>query len=918
MADAVVLTGIVRPTGRSKRPIVAGFRVDASLLRAVTIEDGDDETIAVLATGSGVVDADGAFRLSIEGDGTPEPPITVTVSTADGVQVHRSEITLEQASRPLTLSVRGLPPLEIEPSEDPGRGNPVILTGRVIDDQGRAVPAGLPVVLWGALADTADGDAPTPHPLVITQTQAGGYFSGDWVANTLTTAFGRVDGSAPIPVRLDDAHRLPLRVLLVLDLALPDGGDAPSAKPPSVPSPDDLVNNPAAFSQDLGRGCVDLTTPNRAIEEFTYTMVVRTSEPDVKGLTLGVRKVVPRKALAQLVEASLLQETLERGAVASRDLSGLRDLALDVTSAKHLVAGDNAPSVAEITRAAWLSDVGRVKDLISVAVTDPVVRRPLDAGHPIDWDATPTIYQAITIARGHILELREVWRADGYSLGDLLYSLPLAPGQRRQVAVVDWERRSTTTRQEALEFEEELQSFVGRDRDVSEIVGSRLSEDTAAASKNKTWGMAGGIGAGFIGSGFGIFGGVAGSSGGSSSTAWQDSARQFSADSLQSLRDRVMQRASAVRDERSTVVQTAAQGETMRAETETVANYNHCHAMTVEYFEVLRHFLITHEVADVRECLFVPLPMSEFDAAKALRWQTPLARRLRDRGLVAGFDALRRAADNWVGWNYPLSRYSEEPPEEVEGELRVSFVFPRPRDGQDGAFQIDFWKPYRSWLWMDPFELWTAQIERGIAAANAGAIAERDRQSASTSRPRSPSASSTGCGSPTSRPLVPRSSCRWTARWSRATPRARRSTSACALAAACRRSRASRSPSSRSASTAASCRPTRRSSSTPARRATGPSTRPTSCSTTAGSSTTSPTATPSSSPPRCRGPRPATRARRTCASGPTSSPISTRRWSTTTRPSGCGWTRSGASCSSTGSSSPASPAAASRRSLRTA
>lgn len=58
--------------------------------------------------------------------------------------------------------------------------------------------------------------------------------------------------------------------------------------------------------------------------------------------------------------------------------------------------------------------------------------------------------------------MREVWRADGFSLGDLLYSLPLAPGQRRQVAVVDWERRSTSSRGEVLEFEEHLDAAESR------------------------------------------------------------------------------------------------------------------------------------------------------------------------------------------------------------------------------------------------------------------------------------------------------------------------------------------------------------------------------------------------------------------------------------------------------------------------
>jgi len=681
-------------------------------------------TIELLSTGSGVVDADGAFRLTIGGDGEPRPPITVTVSTPEGVQVHTVDLSLDEAVKPITLRVTGLPALSIAPSGDPTKGGRVRLMGRVIDEKGGTVDSGLPVVLWAVDAD----DHPVARPVVVTQTQAGGYFSGDWVAATFASAFGRVAGSEPIPIALDDAKRLPRNVLLVLDV--PDfqkDGDR-GGRPPLALTPADLTANPAEFSQDLGGGCIDLTTPNRAVEEFIYTLVVRTSEPAVKGVTLGVRRTVPAGALAGLLEASVLHEAFTIGAASTIPATDVKELSLDVDTARHLVSSDQPPTFADIKRAGWLSEVGWLKDLIGGVVASPPVRQPMDADHPIDWDDTPTIYQAITIARGHILDFREVWRADGYSLGDLLHSLPLAPGQRRRVAIVDWERRTTTTREEALEFEEQLNAFSGRDRDVSEIVGSRLSEEVAAGSSNSTWGVAGGIGAGFIGSGFGIFGGVAGSHGGSESSAWQDSSRRFASDSLQSLRDRVMQRASSVRDQRSTVVQTVAQGETMRAMTETVANYNHCHAMTVEYFEVLRHFLITHEMADVRECLFVPLPMREFDRGKALRWQTALTGRLTDRSLLPGFDAIRRVADNWEGWDYPLSRYSEEAPEILDGELRISFILPRPRDAADGGFQLENWQPYIGWLWGGAFEIWTAQIQEGIADINAQNIARRDRQ----------------------------------------------------------------------------------------------------------------------------------------------------------------------------------------------
>ena len=61
-------------------------------------------------------------------------------------------------------------------------------------------------------------------------------------------------------------------------------------------------------------------------------------------------------------------------------------------------------------------------------------RTAISEATPIDWDDTPTINQAVGIAHGHLLHWRQTWRSDGYSLGELLYSLPLAAGQKRRVA----------------------------------------------------------------------------------------------------------------------------------------------------------------------------------------------------------------------------------------------------------------------------------------------------------------------------------------------------------------------------------------------------------------------------------------------------------------------------------------------------
>ena len=128
------------------------------------------------------------------------------------------------------------------------------------------------------------------------------------------------------------------------------------------------------------------------------------------------------------------------------------------------------------------------------------------------------------------------------------------------------------------------------------------------------------------------------------------------------------------------MVQTVTQGERVAATTESVANYNHCHAITVQYFEVLRHLLARQRLSDVQECLLVPLLMSWFTEDKALRWRNTLAPAV-PRRLRPGFDALDRIAAGYVGSDLPAGRYADEDLEIIEGDVRLRFQLTRPRNG---------------------------------------------------------------------------------------------------------------------------------------------------------------------------------------------------------------------------------------------
>ena len=317
-----------------------------------------------------------------------------------------------------------------------------------------------------------------------------------------------------------------------------------------------------------------------------------------------------------------------------------------------------------------------LSELVRVTRKPVAGRGPLDEQNFVDWDDTPTFYQATTIAHGHILQFRQVWKADGYSLGDLLHSIPLAPCQKKQIVTIDWDRREDAVRTEDLSEREFLFANLVRDRDVKEMMDTALSEEIDGGSTAKTYGGGGGLG-------FAIGPLVIGASGGGSgadSEAWQDSSREISAQTMNELKDRINQSAAAVRSQRATVIQTLGQGERQRVETEVIANHNHCHALTMQYFEVLRHFQVSEELAEVRECLFVPFLMTRFHDEKVLRWREVLARTCTKRKLLPAFDAIERIQLNYLGSDLPLGMFAEEPLESLDGELRVSITIARPRD----------------------------------------------------------------------------------------------------------------------------------------------------------------------------------------------------------------------------------------------
>jgi hypothetical protein len=246
-----------------------------------------------------------------------------------------------------------------------------------------------------------------------------------------------------------------------------------------------------------------------------------------------------------------------------------------------------------------------------------------------------------------VLEFSQRWYPVGHSIGQLLYSLPLAPCESVNLAVIDWAREDQLLRQDNVTASESLLHNQRRDRTIDETVNSTLQENqdgwsllgggahadsnSAAADLTSVVGFPLRL-ASAAANLFSLGGGVAHTSG----------TRNLTADSLQSLHDNIVQQTSVIRSLSSTVIVQSTQRESNVVQTRMVTNHNHCHALTMQYFEVLRHFKVVTSYEQRRRVVLIPYGLFAFDRTGALRFKTILENVLLEQELRPCFDAVLR------------------------------------------------------------------------------------------------------------------------------------------------------------------------------------------------------------------------------------------------------------------------------------
>ena len=70
-----------------------------------------------------------------------------------------------------------------------------------------------------------------------------------------------------------------------------------------------------------------------------------------------------------------------------------------------------------------------------------------------------------------------------------------------------------------------------------------------------------------------------------------------------------------VRSRRATAIREISQSEHETLSTRSVTNFNHMHALTVQYYEIVQVYKTVNELARVQRCIFIPMRPVNFTSS---------------------------------------------------------------------------------------------------------------------------------------------------------------------------------------------------------------------------------------------------------------------------------------------------------------
>jgi uncharacterized membrane protein YgcG len=475
---------------------------------------------------------------------------------------------------------------------------PPTIDGRLLNPDG--TPAAFVSVQALPPPPPADGDGAVerPWPLRETQTDRRGAFGLTLPThpvpdNGLRLRVTGANSSTEVTIRRADLVAgtgslgvLPLDVALA---PLPRSVVSQLSDVVLPTSEDDVLSNLEEFANpapvlNLGEGdCARSFRSNTGIiDRFGYSLLVRLIAPQLSGRRLGTR--VKRQNKSFVLSSSAVGLT------------------------KYLGVDQIVDAMTELGSWELVERVPVEQPIDITQFRDAIERYP------------KLVPKAASLGIGYVVKMHQIWIPAGLSLGDLVYSLPLAPGEQQRIAISD-ERETLSVREaESLTAEEFQRYNEAADSSTTAVFKSAFDESASGGSRMKTSTEAGSFGAGLgvagmfsgIVAGLGISGGYSDSTTTGSTSSWQKASRDYVSNAAQDFHSNLSREAAARRRASRTSVRLASATERREVVTKVITNHNHSHALTMQYWEVLRHYAVSSKVDDVQLVCFVPLEVVQF------------------------------------------------------------------------------------------------------------------------------------------------------------------------------------------------------------------------------------------------------------------------------------------------------------------
>lgn len=240
-----------------------------------------------------------------------------------------------------------------------------------------------------------------------------------------------------------------------------------------------------------------------------------------------------------------------------------------------------------------------------------------------------------SLGMGYVLFMNQEWQPSHFSLGTLLYSLPLAPGEEQRLAISErTETLAVTDRESANYFQSDRYSSLQMDS-ASAAYYSALEDTVNGWGKMSGHNYGASFGSGTAAAGGGSYGpfsilggasalfGIGGTKTSSSSSFSQTHNQDYTSNIAQSFQQNIQRAAESQSLSNRIGVRLASANESEMVTTKIIANNNHSHALTMQFWEVVQNYKITTNITGVQLVLYIPLDIVQFLPTNVAHVLTP-------------------------------------------------------------------------------------------------------------------------------------------------------------------------------------------------------------------------------------------------------------------------------------------------------